>query len=256
MHRRTRRSSRPACVLLMVGALAACGYGDTAPLADTDRAVAALDAGRIDLTLAATTTADANAAKPVGFRIQGPFAIEQGRDYPTLDLRYTTLLGTDERVTRVVSDGHTVHVIHDGVRTEVPPRESQGLRLGSGKGGFTDLGLAGWVENPVVVDRPDDTRLVTGTVDVADLLSDLARISGQVAGAGDAEELAGDAARRVRRLVRHSEFTAEVDRAGLPRNLRAVVEFGGDLPPELRAALGPYASPRLEVTLSVGPAEQ
>jgi hypothetical protein len=31
------------------------------------------------------------------------------------------------------------------------------------------------------------------------------------------------------------------------------VDFGRDLPPELRAALGPYASPRLEVTLAVQP---
>ena len=127
------------------------------------------------------------------------------------------------------------------------------LRLGKGNGGFTDLGVSGWVQDAVVVDRPDGSRLVTGAIDVGDLLSDLARISGQAAGAGTGEELDDESAGRLQRLVRSSEFTAELDRAGLPRNLRALVDFGRDLPPELRAALGPYASPRLEVTLAVEP---
>lgn len=240
-----------AALLTVTVASVACGRDGANPLSDTDRAIAELDAGRIDLSLAATATG--GAAGPVGFRMQGPFAIEDGGKYPTLDMRYTAVLGDEERVTQVFSDGQAVHVVQDGARTTVPPAQARFLRLGKSGGGFTDLGVAGWVDDPAVVERPDGARVVTGTVHVADLLSDLARISGQIGGL-DAGKLDGDRGRRLQRLVRHSDFTAELDPAGLPRNLRAVVDFGRDLPAELRSALGPYASPRLEVTLAVEPA--
>ncbi len=68
------------------------------------------------------------------------------------------------------------------------------------------------------------------------------------------EKLGGDAARRIARLVRHSELRAELDPAGLPRSLRAVIDFGQRPPDELRDVLGPYATPRLEITLAVAPA--
>ena len=105
------------------------------------------------------------------------------------------------------------------------------------------------------MERPDGTRRVTGRVDVADLLSDLARINAQAAGTEAGESLDGDRARRLDRLARKSEFTAEPDANNLPRQLRAVLDFGPELPADLRAALGPYAAPRLEVSLSVAPTE-
>ena len=239
--------------LLAATALAGCGRGDSGPLRETDRAMAALDAGQLDFALAAT--ANSEAARPVGFRMQGAFASEENRKYPTLDMRYTTLLGDAQRITRVVSDGHTIHVIQDGAKTEVSPDQARLLQLGRGQRGFTDLGVSGWAKETTVVERPDGTRLVTGSVDVADLLSDLTRVSAQTGGGGTSGRLDRDSARRLQRLVRNSEFTAELDRAGLPRTLRAVVDFGRDLPAELRTALGSYASPRFEVTLAVDAAE-
>ncbi|HET9769757.1 MAG TPA: hypothetical protein VFS16_02620 [Acidimicrobiia bacterium] len=253
-----RRGTRPlvalAGALAIAVASAGCGGGDANPLSDAEQAMASLDSGRIDLTLAATAPSGSGAARPVGFRMEGPFAIEAGRDYPTLDVRYTTLLGDDEHVTRVVSDGTSVDVIHDGYRTELPAEDARRLRLGRGGDGFADLGVAGWVEDPTIVERPDGTRLVTGTVDVADLLSDLARISGQTGGGGNVDALDGDSSERIRGLVRHSEFTAELDRGDLPRSLRAVVDFGLRPAAELKSALGAYAAPRLEVSLAVEPA--
>jgi hypothetical protein len=238
-------------VLMVTAALTGCGRADADPLSRTEAAMAALDEGHIEFALAAT--ADSGAKRPVGFRMRGPFAIQNDRRYPTLDMRYTTLLGDSETDIRIVSDGHALHLVQDGAKTEVSPQQARFLRLGKGDRGFTDLGVSGWVDDAAVVDRPDGSRLVTGSIDVGDLLSDLARISGQAAGAGTGETLDAGSARRLQRLVRSSEFTAELDRAGLPRNLRAVVDFGRELPAELRAALGPYASPRLEVTLAVEP---
>jgi len=238
-----------ALVILLAG----CGAGDPGPLSDAERAMAELDAGRIDFALAAT--AGGGEAGPVGFRMEGPFSLDQDREFPAFDLRYTSLLGDGERVIQIVSDGNAVHVVHDGARTAVPPQQARLLRLGKGDGGFTDLGVAGWLEDPVVEERADGSRRVTGRVNAADLLSDLVRISGQATGSGAIGALDGDSARRLGRLVRQSEFVAELDRRDLPRDLRAVVDFGGRLPDELRAALGPYASPRLEVTVAVQPAE-
>ncbi len=251
MARRHLRLGAFVGLLVVTATLTGCGRADAGPLSKTDAAMAALDEGNIEFALAAT--ADSAAKQPVGFRMRGPFAIEEDRQYPILDMRYTTLLGDSEQDVRIVSDGNAIHLVQDGAKTEVSAEQARFLRLGKGNGGFTDLGVSGWVQDAVVVDRPDGSRLVTGAIDVGDLLSDLARISGQAAGAGTGEELDDESAGRLQRLVRSSEFTAELDRAGLPRNLRALVDFGRDLPPELRAALGPYASPRLEVTLAVEP---
>jgi hypothetical protein len=243
-----------AGALAIAVASAGCGGGDANPLSGAEQAMASLDAGRIDLTVAATAASGSGGARPVGFRMEGPFAIEAGADYPTLDVRYTTLLGESEHVTRVVSDGTSVHVINDGYRTELPADDARLLQLGRTGGGFADLGVAGWVQDPTIVERPDGTRHVTGTVDVADLLSDLARISGQTGGGLGALALDGESSERLGRLVRQSEFTAELDRSDLPRSLRAVVDFGLEPTAELKDALGAYAAPRLEVSLAVDPA--
>lgn len=237
-------------------ALVGCGREATGPLADTDRAMAKLDAARIDLAVMATTAGDSDSENPVGFRMEGPFSHDGDRPFPELDLRYTSLLGATRQTVRIVSDGERIELVHDsGTRTPVPPEQAKSLRLGRGDGGIADLGIAGWVEEAAVVERPDGTRLVTGRVAVADLLSDLARISAQTGGPEAGKSLDGDAARRLERLARNSDFTAELDRENLPRQLHAVLDFGPELPPELRAALGPYASPRFEVSLSVVPTE-
>ena len=192
---------RPVVVLglLLSLILVACGADDSGPLAKTERAMAKLDAGRIDFALTAGTAGE----KPVGFRMQGPFAFEDGREFPTFDLRSTSLLGADTTETRLMSDGDSVYVVDNGTKVRVPSERASLLHLGNGGGGFADLGVGGWVDDPSVENRSDGSQVVTGTVDAADLLSDLARISGQAAGR-TSPGLDGDSARRIARLVRHS----------------------------------------------------
>jgi hypothetical protein len=253
---RARRLVSLGGAVVLALALGGCGRAESGPLADTDSAMAKLDAGRIDLAVMATTADDPHSENPVGFRMEGPFNYEGDRQFPELDLRYTSLLGGRQQAVRIVSDGRTVEVVQDsGARTPVPAQQAGLLRLGKGDGGVADLGVGGWVQDAAVVERPDGTRLVTGRVDVADLLSDLARINAQAAGTEAGKSLDGDRARRLDRLARKSQFTAELDRDHLPRRLRAILDFGPELPADLRAALGPYASPRLEVSLTVEPAE-
>ena len=243
-----RRLALGLAALLAV-ALVACG-NDAGPLAKAERAMATLDAGRIDFALTAGTAGE----KPVGFRMQGPFAFEDGLEFPTFDLRSTSLLGAETIETRLMSDGASVYVMDNGTKVRVPSERASLLRLGNGGGGFADLGVGGWVDDPSVEERSNGSRVITGTVNAADLLSDLARISGQVAGR-NSTGLDRDSASRIARLVRHSEFRAELDRTDLPRRLHAVVDFGRELPAALRQSLGPYASPRLEVNLEMQPAD-
>lgn len=235
--------------LLALGTLGACGADDR-PLAAADKAMAGLDAGKVRVQLTATAGLD-NPTAPVGFRMEGPFSTAKGK-LAVLDLRYTRLLGDKEDVTQVVSTGEAVYVVAGGRVTEVPADHAARLRLRDGGGGVPGLGIAGWAEDAKVQKRADGTKLVTGTLDVADLMSDLARLSEQAGGGtGSGLELDADAAERLGRLARSSELAVELGADDLPRSLRAVVDFGGRVPDELRQALGPFAAARLQIELAV-----
>lgn len=235
--------------VLAVAVLGACGGGG--PLDEAEAAMAELDAGRMALQLSATAAGD-HPAGPVGFRMEGPFSLSEDGDLPVLDLRYTRLVGGREDEVRVVSTGTAAYVVAGGKVTEVPEEDGGALRLGGPDEGFADLGISGWVEDPKVDERADGSSVVTGRADVADLLSDLARIGSQVGGGGvGPAPLSGDAARRLAGLARSSRVEVEVAEDDLPRSVKAVVDFGARVPDELRTALGPYAAPRLELTLTL-----
>ena len=232
---------------LLVGLLvvvAACSDDETSPLDAAEEAMADLDAGRIDLQLSATAGGD-DATGPVGFRIAGPFSFE-GEGSAVVDLAYTRLLGDEEVTTQVVSTGDAVFVVADGEVVEVPPEDAAALQLGDGEGGVADLGIAGWLRDPQV-----DGSTLTGEVDVADFLTDLARIGGQVSGDGASGALDGDAAERLGGLARSSEGTIVLGEDDLPSSIHVVVDFGSEVPAELQEALGPYASARLELTVAL-----
>ena len=241
---------RLVTVLLLVLAVPACGAGrGPSPLEEAEDAMAELDAGRMDLQLQAVAGGD-RPTGPVGLRIEGPFSFTGGGRLPVLDLRYTRLLGDETKVSQVVSTGETVYVVTDGKVAEVPDADAARLRLGREDGGVADLGIAGWVPDPQVETRGDGTRVVRGPADVADVMSDLARIVDQIGGV-DTEPLEGDAAERLERVARSSEVVVEIGDDDLPRTVRAVLDFGATVPDGLRRALGPYASARMELTVSL-----
>ncbi len=250
---RTKRNRVLIASAVLVAALGACGDdGHDNPLADAERAMAELNEGRITLELNATAGA-AEATGPVGFRMEGPFSFTGDGALPVLDLQYTRLLGQNEQTSRVLSTGEAMYVVADGQTTAVPANATGGLRLGDGDGddGFADLGIAGWIEQPVTSKAKDGSRIVTGEVDVADLLSDLARTGAQAGIGLDADDLDGDAAENLRRQVKRSEMVVEIGADDLPRSVQATVDFGDDLPPKLTEVLGPYASTRIHLTLSI-----
>jgi hypothetical protein len=239
---------RRVAALLAVAGLAACSSGDDSTLGRAEEAMAGVDAGTMSLELAATA---ADVADPVGFRDDGSFSFASEGDLPVFDFEYTELLAGEENVATITSDGKAVTVVVDGDEHELSADDARSLRLGDDEG-FADLGIASWVDEPSERQRGDDT-IVTGGVDAADLLSDIARIAAQVNGSGEVGPLEGDAAERLAGLVRSSEIEVVIGDDDVPRSVEAVLDFGADVPDELTEALGPYAAAQLRLTVTLEP---
>jgi hypothetical protein len=181
--------------------------------------------------------------------VAGAFSFTSDGELPVFDFDYTQLLGADERVATIVSDGTSVVVEADGVSQTLGAAEAKSLRLGDDDG-FADLGIASWVDDPTEERRGDET-VVTGRVDAADLLSDLARIVAQVAGEGDVAPLEGDDAEALAKLVRSSEIDVVLAEDGLPSSIDAMIDFGGEVPEQLVDSLGPYAAASLHLVVEL-----
>ena len=235
-------------MLALAMALAACGQDDDSTLGRAEDAMAELDTGDLVVELSATT---AEVAEPVGFRLDGRFQYGDDGELPVMDFTYTDLLAGEEVEAGIVSDGERAWVIADGTTTELSAEEAEPLRLGGGEG-FADIGIASWVDDPSETARGDET-VVTGTVDAADLLSDLSRLASQVGGGGDLEPVEGEDADRLAALVRSSEIEVIVGEDDLPRSVDATIDFGGDVPEELVDALGPYAAATLRLIVELAP---
>jgi hypothetical protein len=250
------RRRRVAAGLVAAGVvLGGCGDRSTT-LERADRALGELERGEISLGVRATAGQGDDATGPVGFDMGGRFDIDAGTALPVVDLTYTRLLGHRKEVMTVRSDGARMVVTTDGVPVEVPPEQARRLQLaGDRPAGVGDLGVGGWVREAEESDGPvvDGvlTRRVTGSVDAADLMSDLAVLAGQVSGRGEGPRLDEEAAERVQSHVRSGDAEVLVDEDDLPRRVRATVDFGAAVAPELQQALGPYAGVRMEVTLEV-----
>ncbi len=255
--RRSRRSYvAVAAAVTCLLALSACGEKQT-PLEQTQSNMAHLKAATIDLQLAASAGEGAKASGPVGFRLKGPYAMSSRHDLAVFDLTYTKLLGANAVTTEVRSTGNAAFVTTGGKAYRVADDDLAPLRVSEDAGGgFGDLGIAGWVENAKVrrgarVDGKA-TQVITGDVDVADLLSDLARVAGPLGGDGELTALDDAAGRRLQKLARSTSIEIVTGASDHRlRSLRAVMDFGRRAPTQLRETLGAYADARIEVRLAL-----
>jgi hypothetical protein len=229
----------------MLLATFACGGGRASRLEQAQDAMGRLDRGRMSFQLSASTPS----TKPVGFSLSGPFSM-QGDGLPVFDLRYQRLLGAETDGSEISSTGSAMFVKTGDKVVEVPPQTASRLRLGDGGHGFTDLGLAGWVDAPHESVHGNLTT-ITGTVDVPDLLGDIARVVSQTEGT-TARTLDAKQAAALRSLVRSSTIEVVLRaRDPLPRSMHATIDFGGRVPPELRQVLGRYAAATLDITMQL-----
>jgi hypothetical protein len=230
-------------------ALAACGGGgdgDGGALDGAGDALAEVESGTVHVRME-TAAGDSG---PVGFDMAGRFARGDG-DLPILDLTATRLLGDSELATEVLSTGDAVFVTVDGTTYEVPDDEAEQLAgLGLGR-----LDVADWVLDPEESDGEEvdgvATRRITGRLDVAELLADLAAVEGRTG--GDAiPELDDEARDRLRGLVREDEIEVLVGADdGIVRRVRASAELAGQVPAELQDALGAVTNARLQVLVEL-----
>jgi hypothetical protein len=237
--------------------VAGCG-GGASTLERADEAMGELERGDVTVGVVARSRgADGSDAGPVGFTMSGRFDAGAGTTLPVLDLTYTRLLGGREEEITVRSDGSRMVVATDGVPVEVPPDQARRLQLARGDrpAGLGELGVGGWITEGTERDGPTvdgvATRRVTGPVDAADLVSDLAVLASQLAPGEPARPLDDEAKRRVQSRVRSGDVEVLVDRDDLPRRVRATADFGSTVAPELQRALGPYAGASMEVTLEI-----
>jgi hypothetical protein len=186
------------------------------------------------------------AAGHVGFTVDGSFSPSAG-PLPKLEFTYTEHLADGDDVATIVSDGDKVTVRADGDERVLSADDAS--RLKGGTKGFADLGIASWVEDPRE-DRQGDGTVVTGKVDVADLLQDVVRLVSQVNAKGDVQPLDDTTATRLAALAQTSTIEVDIGDDGIPRTVDADVGFGRDVPDELVDALGPYAASELQVKVT------
>jgi hypothetical protein len=242
--------SRLVGVVLFAVLLAGCGK--SSELEQTQANMAKQKSGTIDLRLAASAGSGDTLSGPAGFRLTGPFSFEGKHDLAVFNLTYTQLLGAKSKVTKVSSTGSAAFVDAGAKTYRVAQRDLGPLRLADNpSGGFDDLGIAGWVQNPKTT-KGSSTDRITGVVNAPDLLSDLARVAGPLGGDDQLAALNGDPAKRLQKLVKSSSIeivTGAKDHQ--LRSLHAVIDFGTRAPNELRHTLGKYAQARIDVRLSM-----
>jgi hypothetical protein len=236
---------RSAWILALV-ALAASGCGSSSSsdiVSQTGGNVAKIRSGVLDLRLVITPHGNGS---PFGFELRGPFSFRSG-GLPVARITYTQLANGQSASATFVSNGKRAWVVSSAGTKPLSAAEAKGLSMSSTLSG---LDIGGWVKDATVSDGPGDTDRVRGTLDVvaaANGLSGVATLAGRSVPA-----IAGDDAKRLREATRSSRIellTTKDDR--LLRRLAASADFGFDVPPSLRAALGTDVGAKIDFRLGI-----
>jgi hypothetical protein len=248
-----------ATAALTIG-LSACGGDDAEArspgevLAAAEERAGGLRRGVMSLRVAASA-GGADPTGPVGFALDGSFSFDGDGDLPVLDLTYRRLLGDSESATAMRSTGRAAFVSVDGATYQLPDDQLAGLRRADGAG-LGALGVAEWFTTPVLDDgEPIDgtmTHRVTGQLDAAAMLVDLAAVDDRLGGGSGLPALSPESAERLRGLAEGTTIELLVNADDrLPRRLTASARLHGRVPAELQEALGRAADARLDVSLEL-----
>lgn len=251
---------RCAAVLFAGALLAGCaGGGESANevLSETASNLGKVRSGTLHVDLRVEPRGPTG-AKPFGFALDGPFSLGGSTPLPVADIEYTQTAGDDSATVTLISTGSKAFIRVQDRTYELPAEQSaqlQGaagqLRAGSGLGEFA---IDEWIHDAEVDDGGDvggaDTDHVRAELDVVAAVRDLSALARQLGqnvpqlGDQDVERLADSV-----RSSRFEVYTGKDDR--LLRRLELEVEFGFDVPQELRSALGGLVGARLLFELGV-----
>src|SRR5438309_9393144 len=111
--------------VLLVGlsAIAACTSAVQTPLGSTAARLGDIRSGTLALVLTTST-----GAQSVGFRLSGPFELQDGGRLPVARLDYTTKEGARTDAARFISDGKNAYAEARGVTYLLPAQRVDSLR--------------------------------------------------------------------------------------------------------------------------------
>jgi hypothetical protein len=256
-------AARLVLALALAALLAGCGGGEESRevLAETASKLGDIRSGTLDVSLLVTPRRD---EETFGFQLRGPFSLGEAGSLPVMSIEYTQIVDGRRGAVTLISTGRKAYAEVDGETYELAPDQAKELRsasrgLTAGRG-LEQLPLGDWIVDSELSDGGTvagaKTDRVRGRLDVvaaARGLLELARSLGSELPALDqrsAEQLEGAA-----RSTSFELHTGKNDR--LLRRLAMEVDFGLDVPAELRAQLGGLVGAsvafKLEVSNPNGP---
>jgi hypothetical protein len=251
---------RSAALLAACALLAGCaGGGESADevLSETAANLGEIRSGTLHVDLRVEPRGPTG-AETFGFALDGPFSLGGSTALPVADIEYTQTAGDESATVTLISTGSKAYIRVQDRTYELRPEQSAQLRGAAGQlragAGLGEFAIDEWIQDAEVDDGGDvggaDTDHVQAELDVVAAVRDLSALARQLGqnvpqlGDQDAERLADSV-----RSSRFEVYTGKDDR--LLRRLELEVDFGLDVPRELRGALGGLVGARLVFELGV-----
>jgi hypothetical protein len=193
----------------------------------------------------------------IGFTTDGPFSFADPSSLPVSDLTFTEQLGTNEVVTRFVSDGtHAVAVVN-GKTKQLSPAQLEGLQGFAGAGGsgaVPGINLDAWFSAPEItgegVVAGDPTRVIEGVVDAPEALNGLLTVMAALGGPSSIPALSDQAHSQLEHSVREASARVEIGMEdGLLRRVVLNVVLGVD--PSIAPTLSRLTGAHLTFELTI-----
>jgi hypothetical protein len=249
-------------VALVVATLVACSGAPSASdvLSRASESLDTIRSGELHVSVL-VETGRSRAGSRIGFELGGPFALGEEGELPEARITYTQIAGEDELSVTLTSTGETAYQTVAGQTTEMGEPQLDALRAAGGStdgGGFGQLGVGEWIEDPQLQDGGRrggvDAYLVTGRLDVVAALNGMVAAAQSFGGSGAAgiEHLDAADEELIENAIRSSSvrvYAGEED--GILRAISLLVEFQADAEEEVLDALGPLAGERLSVELGI-----
>lgn len=251
---------RRAALLAACALLAGCaGGGESADevLSETAANLGEIRSGTLHVDLRVEPRGPSG-AEAFGFALDGPFSLGGSTALPVADIEYTQTSGDESATVTLISTGSKGYIRVQDRTYELRPEQSAQLRGAAGQlragAGFGEFAIDEWIQDAEVDDGGDvggaETDHVQAELDVVAAVRDLSALARQLG--QNVPQLSDQDAERLADSVRSSRFevyTGKDDR--LLRRLELEVDFGLDVPRELRGALGGLVGARLVFELGV-----
>lgn len=252
---------RRAALLAACAFLAGCGGGS----GEDAREALSETASKLDEIRSGTLHLDfrleprgPTGAQQFGFALDGPFALGGSGPLPVADIEYTQTVGDDSATVTLISTGQKAYIRTEGRTYDLPAEQVKQLRGAAGQlragAGLGEFAIDEWIEDAEIDDGGDvggtETDRVQAELNVVNAVRDLVGLVRQLG--QDVPQLSEQDTERLADAVRSSRFevyTGKDDR--LLRRLELEVDFGLDVPRELRSALGSLVGAKVRFELGV-----